>query len=167
MEYGYYQFIIEWFKVDLFIIKNCWISEKAFRPEVTIRSNSQLCSVSFNPRDQHCLAGGSINGCIAIWDVRKGSSPAESTPIDVGHRESVSSLIWSNSKAGGEFFSSAPDGQVLWWDMRKLSAPIDVLYLDPEQNPDSALSAICMEYDPSMPNKFLVGTQQGTSVLYL
>jgi len=45
--------------------------------------------------------------------------------------------------------------------MRKLSAPIDVLYLDPEQNPDCSLSASCMEYDPSMPNKFLIGTQQG------
>lgn len=98
--------------MEQLVAKHCYVSEKAFRPEVTFRGNSQLCAVSFNPRDQHCLAGGSINGCIAIWDVRKGSAPVESTPIDVGHRESISSLIWSNSKAGGEFFSTAPDGQV-------------------------------------------------------
>ena len=73
--------------------------------------------------------------------------------------------MWSNSKAGGEFFSSAPDGQTLWWDMRKLSAPVDSLVLDFERsnepNIETALSASCMEYDPSMPNKFLVGTDQG------
>ena len=47
--------------------------------------------------------------------------------------------------------------------MRKLNAPIDVILLDPSSNPksESALSASCLEYDPSMPNKFLVGTRQG------
>ena len=47
--------------------------------------------------------------------------------------------------------------------MRKLNAPIDAILLDPSSNPksESALSASCLEYDPSMPNKFLVGTRQG------
>lgn len=47
--------------------------------------------------------------------------------------------------------------------MRKLSAPIDALVLDPSPTPrvECALSACCLEYDPSMPNKFLVGTRQG------
>ena len=73
---------------------------------------SQLRSVSFNPRDQHILAGGSIYGAVGIWDVRKSQGPVECVPIDVGHTESVTSLIWSNSKAGGEFFSAAGDGKV-------------------------------------------------------
>lgn len=74
---------------------------------------SQLRSVSFNPRDQHILAGGSIYGAVGIWDVRKSQGPVECVPIDVGHSESVTSIIWSNSKAGGEFFSAAGDGQVI------------------------------------------------------
>lgn len=53
--------------------------------------------------------------------------------------------------------------QVLWWDMRKLTAPIDTLVLDPSGNPriECSMAAACLEYDPSMPNKFLVGTHQG------
>ncbi|XP_046653741.1 dynein intermediate chain 3, ciliary-like [Daphnia pulicaria] len=140
-----------------------WNIERAVQPEVVLRSMSQLRSVSFNPRDQHILAGGTIFGAVGIWDVRKSQGPVECVPIGVGHSESVTSLIWSNSKAGGEFFSASGDGQVLWWDMRKLNAPIDAILLDPSSNPrsESALSASCLEYDPSMPNKFLVGTRQG------
>ena len=47
--------------------------------------------------------------------MRKSQGPVESVPIDVGHSESVTSIIWSNSKAGGEFFSAAGDGNVLRW----------------------------------------------------
>jgi dynein intermediate chain 2 len=88
-----------------------WI-ERAVQPEIILRSMSQLRSVSFNPRDQHILAGGSIYGAVGIWDVRKSQGPVECVPIGVGHSESVTSLIWSNSKAGGEFFSASGDGQV-------------------------------------------------------
>lgn len=88
-------------------------TERAVQPEIVLKSLSQLRSVAFNPRDQHILAGGSIYGAVGIWDVRKSQGPVESVPIDVGHTEAVSSLIWSNSKAGGEFFSAAADGQVI------------------------------------------------------
>ncbi|XP_046462829.1 dynein intermediate chain 3, ciliary-like [Daphnia pulex] len=39
--------------------------------------------------------------------------------------------------------------------MRKLNAPIDALLLEPSSIPrsESALSATCLEYDPSMPNR--------------
>jgi WD40 repeat protein len=93
------------------IIPSMWI-ERAVQPEIILRSMSQLRSVSFNPRDQHILAGGSIYGAVGIWDVRKSQGPVECVPIGVGHTESVTSLIWSNSKAGGEFFSASGDGQV-------------------------------------------------------
>ena len=89
-----------------------WNIERAVQPEVVLKSTSQLRSVCFNPRDQHILAGGSIYGAVGIWDVRKSQGPVECVPIGVGHAESVESLIWSNSKAGGEFFSTAADGQV-------------------------------------------------------
>lgn len=92
---------------------NVNVSERAVQPEIVLRSMSQLRSVAFNPRDQHLLAGGTIYGAVGIWDVRKSQGPVESVPIDVGHSESVTSIIWSNSKAGGEFFSASGDGQVL------------------------------------------------------
>ncbi|EFX67062.1 hypothetical protein DAPPUDRAFT_262127 [Daphnia pulex] len=77
-----------------------WNIERAVQLEIILRSMSQLRSVSFNPRDQHILAGGSIYGAVGIWDVRKSQGPVECVPIGVGHSESVTSLIWSNSKAG-------------------------------------------------------------------
>ena len=141
-----------------------WNIERTIQPEVVLRSTSQLRCVSFNPRDQHVLAGGTVYGSVGIWDVRKSQGPVECVPLDTGHREAVTSLIWSNSKAGGEFFSAAADGQILWWDMRKMTAPIDTMILDSNSvNPPrlDTMAASCLEYDPSMPNKFLVGTQQG------
>ena len=142
-----------------------WNIERTIQPEVTLRSTSQLRSVSFNPRDQHVLAGGTVYGSVGIWDVRKSQGPVECVPLDTGHREAVTSLIWSNSKAGGEFFSAAADGQVLWWDMRKMTAPIDTMVLEYSGSSNQAtMSASCLEYDPSMPNKFLVGTQQGNNL---
>ncbi|XP_046650612.1 dynein intermediate chain 3, ciliary-like [Daphnia pulicaria] len=128
------------------------VTERAVQPEIILRSMSQLRSVSFNPRDQHILAGGSIYGAVGIWDVRKSQGPVECVPIGVGQSESVTSLIWSNSKAGGEFFSASGDGQVLWWDMRKLNAPIDALLLDPSSilRSESALSARLLVWSIAM-----------------
>ncbi|KAK7901799.1 hypothetical protein WMY93_018568 [Mugilogobius chulae] len=53
--------------------------------------------------------------------------------------------------------------QVLWWDVRKLSEPTESLVLDPsrEGNMERALGAISLEYEPTMPTKFMVGTEQG------
>ena len=46
-----------------------------------------------------------------------------------------------------------------------MSVPLDALIIDPSRNAEptleSALPACCMECDPSMPNKFLIGTRQG------
>lgn len=44
------------------------------------------------------------------------------------------SVTWASSKTGSEFFSTSTDGQVLWWDVRKLSEPTDSMMLDPEKN---------------------------------
>jgi dynein intermediate chain 2 len=68
---------------------------------------------------------------IAFWDTRKGSYPVDSSPIEKSHRDPVYSLSWVQSKSGTEFFSVSTDGQVLWWDTRKLSEPTETLLLDP------------------------------------
>ena len=56
------------------------------------------------------------------------------------------------SKTGSEFFSSSTDGQVLWWDYRKLQDPIETLILDPEKKGDikNALGAVVMEYESTL-----------------
>ena len=54
---------------------------------------------------------------------------------------------------------------MLWWDTRQPQNPTDSLILDPTKDEDPsihrALTATCLEQEPSMPTKFMVGTEQG------
>jgi hypothetical protein len=47
---------------------------------------------------------------------------------------------------------ASTDGQVLWWDYRKLQDPIETLILDPEKKGDikNALGACVLEYEPTL-----------------
>ena len=62
--------------------------------------------------------------------------------------------------------------QVKWWDLRKFSEPVEVLILDPckEGTPDleRAHGSSCLEFEPTVPTKFMVGTDRGetTRVFY-
>ncbi|NXY00116.1 DNAI2 protein, partial [Centropus bengalensis] len=102
----------------------------------------------------------------ALWDTRKGSLPAEISTIELGHREPVYGAIWLQSKTNTECFSASSDGQVLWWDIRKLSEPTERLLLDITRSGlrEKALGASSLEFEPTMPNDFLVGTEQGTII---
>eukprot|EP00002_Diphylleia_rotans_P004749 TRINITY_DN1364_c0_g1_i4.p1 TRINITY_DN1364_c0_g1~~TRINITY_DN1364_c0_g1_i4.p1 ORF type:complete len:469 (+),score=108.14 TRINITY_DN1364_c0_g1_i4:467-1873(+) len=138
-----------------------WDLENPNTPELEIQSASHLCSLEYNPKDSNILVGGSYNGLIAFWDVRKGSLPVDSSLIERSHRDPVYDVIWLNSKTGTECFSVSTDGQVFWWDIRKLGEPSDMLSLDLKGD-GNTLGGIVMDYDPSLPTKFMVGTEQGT-----
>lgn len=87
-----------------------------------------------------------------IFDTRKGSQPVEISLIEKSHRDPAYRTLWVQSKTGSEFFSASTDGQVLWWDYRKLQDPIETLTLDPEKKGDirNALGAMVLEYEPTM-----------------
>ena len=86
----------------------------------------------------------------AYWDTRKGSQPVELTPIEQSHRDPAYKTVWIGSKTGTECFSTSTDGQVLWWDIRKLGEPTDKLYLDKKQEFHNAQGAYCLEFEPTM-----------------
>lgn len=88
----------------------------------------------------------------AYWDVRKGSQPVEMSPIEHSHRDPAYKAIWIQSKTGTECFSASSDGQVLWWDIRKLGEPTEKLFLDPTKKQDltKAQGAMSLEYEPTM-----------------
>lgn len=140
-----------------------WDVENPNKPELTLKPVSPLVCLEYNPKDSHVLVGGCYNGQIAYWDTRKGSHPVEMSPIEQSHRDPVYKTIWLQSKTGTECFSSSTDGQVLWWDTRKLGEPTEKLVLDPSRklNIENALGGISLEYEPTMPTKFMVGTEQG------
>lgn len=86
--------------------------------------------------------------------------------LETSHRDPVYNVLWINSKSGTEFFSSSTDGQVKWWDMRKLNEPSETLILDivkgEEQILSRALGASCLEYEGTIPTRFMMepGVQQ-------
>ncbi|XP_049595263.1 dynein axonemal intermediate chain 2 [Syngnathus scovelli] len=143
-----------------------WDIENPNKPELTLKPASPLVCLDYNPKDPHTLVGGSYNGQIVFWDTRKGSQPADVSSLEQSHRDPVYKAIWLQSKTGTEAFSASTDGQVLWWDVRRLSEPTEQLILDlgREGNLDRALGAISLEFEPTMPTKFMVGTEQGTVV---
>ncbi|CAL4127875.1 unnamed protein product, partial [Meganyctiphanes norvegica] len=140
------------------------------QPELILHAPSWLQSIQYNIKDANIIAAGLHNGQVTWWDVRTGGQPVESTPLSVSHAHTVTAVTWLAHKTRTELFSTSTDGQVLWWDTRKLSAPTDKLLLDPSVKEESdggcssCLSAICLEYEPTMPTKFMVATEQGKVV---
>ena len=55
--------------------------------------------------------------------------------------------------------------QVLWWDTRRFTGSVDKLVLEPgageETSTAHAQGASILEYEWTIPSKFMVGTQQG------
>ncbi|NXK52823.1 DNAI2 protein, partial [Chauna torquata] len=140
-----------------------WDLENPNKPELVLKPSSPLVSLEYNPKDSHILVGGCYNGQMAYWDTRKGGLPVEVSTVEVSHRDPVYGAIWLQSKTGTECFSASTDGQVLWWDIRKLSEPTEILVLDITRQGllENALGAVTLEFEPTMPTKFMVGTEQG------
>ncbi|XP_036197654.1 dynein intermediate chain 2, axonemal [Myotis myotis] len=140
-----------------------WDLESPNRPETVLKPSSPLVTLEYNPKDSHVLLGGCYNGQIACWDTRKGSLVAELSTIEFSHRDPVYGTIWLQSKTGTECFSASTDGQVMWWDIRKLSEPTEVVIMDitRKEQLQNALGAISLEFESTLPTKFMVGTEQG------
>ncbi|NXA04168.1 DYI3 protein, partial [Sapayoa aenigma] len=143
-----------------------WDPENPYKPELTLMLSSPVVTLEYNPKDWHLLLGGCYNGQMVYWDTRKGGLPIEVSPVELSHRDPVYGAIWLPSRTGTECFSASTDGQVLWWDIRKLSEPSDRLILDitREEQLKNALGASSLDFLPAMPTKFLVGTEQGSII---
>ncbi|XP_075994951.1 dynein axonemal intermediate chain 2-like isoform X2 [Genypterus blacodes] len=143
-----------------------WDVENPSRPELSLRSEAQLVCLDYNTKDSHTLIGGSYRGLIAYWDSRRGGLPVETSSVEQSHRDPVYKVVWLQSKTGTEAFSASTDGQVLWWDIRKLSEPTERLVLDlsGDGSLDRAVGATSLEFESTMPTKFMVGTEQGLVV---
>ncbi|XP_015246913.1 PREDICTED: dynein intermediate chain 2, axonemal isoform X1 [Cyprinodon variegatus] len=151
---------------DMSLDSYIWDMENPKCPEMTLEPDSPLVCLDYNPKDPHTLVGGSYNGQIAYWDTRRGTQPVEYSSMEHSHKDPVYKIIWLQSKTGTDAFSASTDGQVLWWDVRKLNEPTEHLVLDPSREGilDRALGAISLEFEPTMPTKFMVGTEEGLVV---
>ncbi|KAJ1445521.1 WD40-repeat-containing domain protein [Pelagophyceae sp. CCMP2097] len=134
-------------------------------PDTELTPPSPLCCVRFNPKSTDTLVGGSYNGLVTFYDLRRAQhhgSPVESSVIEKSHHDPIYDIFWVSSKTGNQCASVSTDGQMLWWDIRKLGEPVDQLLLDSDaKGGGMVLGGSSMEYNKEIPTKYLVGTEQG------
>ncbi|KPJ08451.1 Dynein intermediate chain 2, axonemal [Papilio machaon] len=126
-----------------------------------------IMDMAYAPRAPHMLAAALLSGRVGVWDPRAGSAPVVLCPPHIAHRDMARRLLFIHSKSGQEFFSSGPDGVCKWWDMRNLNEVTDELIIDmvksptEPQNMATAFGASALEYEATIPSRFMVGTENG------
>lgn len=154
-----------------------WDVNSPNQPDSKILPTSPLTALVYNPRSPDHLVGGCYNGLVAFWDLRKGSTPVESSILENSHHDPVYDVFWIQSRSGNECCSLSTDGQLLWWDIRKLKkGPTDVMLLsaqgggaggaDGASAADIVYGGTAMEYrSDAGATRFLVGSEQGAVLL--
>nr|XP_034825021.1 dynein intermediate chain 3, ciliary-like [Maniola hyperantus] len=144
-----------------------WDVQRAAAPAAALLPPAPLLALQFSPRRADVLAGGLASGQVAVWDLRRGGAPVALSAPHVAHRGPVHSVLFVSSKSGRELFSGAPDGVCKWWDTRAMSAPTDEMILDVVESASGAQSASrahgvsVLEYEPTIPTRFMAGTEDG------
>ena len=146
-----------------------WDVNSPNQPDSKLLPTSPLTSLVYNPRSPDHLVGGCYNGLVAFWDLRKGSAPVESSVLENSHHDPVYDVFWIQSRSGNECCSLSTDGQLLWWDIRKLKkGPTDVMLLSGQgvDGNDIIYGGTAMEYrSDAGATRFLVGSEQGAVLL--
>ncbi|XP_049885498.1 dynein axonemal intermediate chain 2-like [Pectinophora gossypiella] len=144
-----------------------WDVENATSPITMLHPANTLLDLIYNPRDENLLVGGLVTGQVAVYDARRGGGATSCCPPHVAHRDLVRKVLFIHSKTGMEFFSGSPDGACKWWDLRKLDEPTEEMILDvvkssnDEQSMATSYGVSALEYEPTIPTRFMVGTENG------
>ncbi|KAJ9518585.1 hypothetical protein QJQ45_018616 [Haematococcus lacustris] len=148
--------------MDMLLSSYVWDVNNPNTPEFEMAPTSQICCAKFNLKDGNLVGAGQYNGQFGVFDMRKGNSAVDTTPIDLSHRDPVYDLAWLQSKTGTEAMTVSTDGSVLWWDIRKLAEAVESMPLR-EKGSDVTQGGVILEYDPAAgPTNFMVGTEQGS-----
>lgn len=123
---------------------------------------SQLCCINYSPKNENWLGAGKYNGQFVLFDTNTGGRPVASSPIEHSHKDPVYDCAWLQSKTGVEIMSCSTDGEVYFWDVRRLSEPVETLTVTEKSSPNVVLGASCLEYEAAAgATKFMIGTEQG------
>jgi len=140
-----------------------WDVERSSNPLHQLAGSSPLSTLQFNPRSPDTLIGGCYNGLLCFFDTRKpGIQPTEQSVIDSSHHDPVYEAKWIQSKTGNHCVSVSTDGQLLWWDTRRLHAPTSVVTT--QDSAGNLFGGCSLAYSTLSPHKYLVGTEQGLVV---
>ena len=63
-----------------------WDVNNTTAPDLELRPQSQLSSLNFNMKDGSLIGAGQYNGQFSFFDMRKGSTAVEATPVERSHR---------------------------------------------------------------------------------
>ncbi|KAJ1340367.1 hypothetical protein BSLG_005009 [Batrachochytrium salamandrivorans] len=104
-----------------------------------------------------------------IWDIENPNTPEqtlspESLIVCIKYNPKDPHILVGGSYNGllcAEFFSVSTDGQVMWWDIRKLSEPTETMIIDPERN-GVIVGGTVLDFETTMPTKFMVGSENGS-----
>lgn len=139
-----------------------WDVNNPNTPDQELLPSSPLCTLVYNTKSSDHLVGGCYNGLVSFWDLRKGSAPVATSQIEQSHNDPVYDISWIQSRTGNECCSVSTDGQILWWDVRKLAdGPTDSMLL--QQDDQSTVFGGCsLGYrSDAGATRFLVGSEQG------
>lgn len=136
---------------------------------------SPITALAYNHKNVDDIAFGTYSGRVGFVDVRKDNnriSLDQISDVEESHHEPVMDVIWLSSKLNNEFVTSSSDGKIMWWDNRKLSKPIDKLYICESEGskaedgtPLNIIGGTSMEFVPDHGPKYLIGTEKGSIML--
>ncbi|XP_055378977.1 dynein intermediate chain 3, ciliary-like [Condylostylus longicornis] len=142
-----------------------WDCHNPLVPYVTLRSPVQATKVKICPKNDNLIAGGLKSGSVALWDARVNGDPEAISPLEVAHQDAVTAFCWVFSKTNTEFYTGSLDGLIRYWDGRNLRHPTFEVYLDPikaeKQDPGRSHGCTCLEFEYTIPVRFMAGTIKG------
>ncbi|CAK1596202.1 unnamed protein product [Parnassius mnemosyne] len=149
------------------IVGFVWDLEKMNVPLCTFKPPSACWQVASSPTESSIIIGGLEDGRVCIFDIRVTEKPTLISPAHLAHREPVSALLNVFSRVNTEFFTGSTDGKCMWWDSRNLEEPLDTLIITSRRHSDADVSLAnaepisVLQYERSIPTKFLCGTDTG------
>lgn len=143
-----------------------WDLDNPLKPTVEFDNDNVVCKAAICPKDDNLLSGGLNTGKVCLWDAHLGGLDLSMCQLEVAHREPASALCWVHSKTNTEFYTASLDGSLKSWDARDLDNPLFEILLDPrhtdDQNHQKAHGATVLEFEYTIPVRFIVGTDMGS-----
>lgn len=108
-----------------------WSKELHKRPEFKFTAVSPVLTATFHPNEPNLIIGGCYNGQIILWDMKSSkSSPIQRSSLTgKGHKHPVYCMGFSGSSLSNELISISVDGQLCYWDVSRLTEPINVVFI--------------------------------------
>ena len=105
-----------------------WDVRRSNAPIFELLPSSPVRCLAYGSDGRYLLAG-TTSGLVSIFDPRSGSHATKTSSIEHSHNDPICDITWTHSKSGTECASVSSDGQLFFWDSRKLDKPVEALRL--------------------------------------